>query len=110
MLTVTRNIWFCLLSIMICAVWGSAQARDVNCSEKAERLTDQAWSAQPMNVRENYADPSKAETLYKQALNESPKCARANHLLVALLMRRKKYKEANERNERFLSYFPEDPI
>lgn len=109
MISFTRNI-SCLLSITICAFSAPAQSRDVNCSGKAEQLTDQAWSAQPMGIRENYADPSKAETLYKEALNDSPKCARTNHLLVALLMRRKKYKEANEHNESFLSYFPEDPI
>ena len=104
-----RHIGFTFLLILLCATWASAQPRDVNCSEQAQKLVDRAWAAQPMNKQQRGGTPSKAEELYKQAIVDSPRCPRASRLLVALLMRSERYEEARKYNDRFLQDFPDDP-
>lgn len=93
--------------ILIC-VRAGAQTTDYpkECSEKAKQLLKQAWAAQPMNTRGNKADPAKAESLYKEAIKDSPKCGSASNLLVALLLRNHDYEQANQYNERFLQQAP----
>jgi tetratricopeptide (TPR) repeat protein len=104
-----KYFWLLLLFNLVATATVSAQAADANCSETANKLLRQAWIAQPMNVPENNGDPGKAEGLYKQAINDSPKCRRAAGLLVALLIRGKKYSEAYDYNEKLLRQFPDDP-
>ena len=80
-----------------------------NCSEHTEQLLKKAWAAQPMNTRANNRNPAKAESLYKEAIKDSPRCAPANNLLVGLLIRNLKYEEAREYNDRFLRSVPDQP-
>jgi tetratricopeptide (TPR) repeat protein len=80
-----------------------------DCSGNAHKLLQRAWAAQPLNVPKNTADPTKAESLYKQAINDSPKCRRAIGLLTALFVRTEKYEQANEYNELLLKQYPDDP-
>jgi tetratricopeptide (TPR) repeat protein len=89
---------------------GQGLDQQKGCSENAKQLVKKAWDAQPMNRRGNNGDPVKAESLYKEALKDSPECGSANMLLVALLRRNHDYEQANEFNERFLKHAPEDPF
>ena len=100
-------VWVLLMSVQ-----AGAQTNDhqKDCSDNAGQLVQQALAAQPMSARGNKADPAKAESLYKQALKDSPNCKSASNLLVALLMRNRDYKQANEYNERFLQQIPDDPL
>src|SRR6266498_887612 len=83
--------------VFIC-VRADAQTGDYpkECSENAKQLLKKAWAAQPMNRRGNNADPAKAESLCKEAIKDSPKCAPAINHLVALLVRDHDYEQANE--------------
>jgi tetratricopeptide (TPR) repeat protein len=103
-------MWWPLFLILFFVPVG-AQTLDPNkdCSEKTKKLLQQAWVAQPMNVPENNANPAKAESLYKQAIDDSPKCRPAMRLLVNLLLRSEKYEQASDYNELFLRQFPDDP-
>jgi tetratricopeptide (TPR) repeat protein len=105
-----HNIWCASLVVLLCVSIG-AQTLDPkkDCSEKSKKLLQQAWVAQPMNVPENNVDPAKAESLYKLAIEDSPKCRPAMRLLVGLLLRSEKYQQANDYNELFLTQYPDDP-
>jgi tetratricopeptide (TPR) repeat protein len=110
MANLMRCVWLSSFVIVI-AVSVAAQTSDPrkDCSENANRLLQQAWAAQPMNVPTNNADPTKAESLYRRAINDSPKCRRAMGLLTALFVRAEKYEQANEYNELLLKQYPGDP-
>jgi tetratricopeptide (TPR) repeat protein len=97
--------------VILLSVRAESQTRDYpkECSDNAKQLLKKAWAAQPMNTRGNKADPAKAESLYKEAIKDSPKCAPAHRLLVGLLERNRDYEQANEYNERFLQQNPNDP-
>ena len=103
------SLWICLA--LLISVQARAQSSDYlkECSDNAEQLVKKAWAAQPMKTRGNNADPAKAESLYEQAIKDSPKCSRANNLLVGLLMRSRNYEKANKHNEEFLRQVPNDP-
>ena len=106
-----KQVALCIFLVTLISVRVGAQTNDYQkeCSEKAKQLLKKAWEAQPMNRRGNKADPTKAESLYKQALKDSPKCAPASNLLIGLLMRNRDYTRANEYNEIFLRHTPNDP-
>jgi tetratricopeptide (TPR) repeat protein len=104
-----RRIWLCFLVTGVTALAVSAQTPDANCSDRATKLLQEAGTAQPMNVRGNNGNVAKAESLYKQAISDSPKCRRASRRLVVLLLRSERYEEANHYNEEFLKQFPDDP-
>jgi tetratricopeptide (TPR) repeat protein len=103
------SLWTCLVLLM--SVQAGAQTSDQpkECSDNAEKLTKKAWAAQPMNRGGNNADSAKAESLYEQAIKDSPNCGRANNLLVGLLMRSRNYEKANKHNEQFLRQNSNDP-
>lgn len=107
----SKRIWLCVFLVASINVHAGAEAGDdpKECSEKATQLWKKAWEAQPMTSRGNNADPARAESLYKQAIEDSPKCSSANTGLVALLKRNRDYEQANEYNERFLMQSPNDP-
>src|SRR6267154_5920087 len=111
MLRPYRTVWVGLFLVMLGPVLSGAQTPDPkkDCSEKSKKLLHQAWVAQPMNLSENKGDPTHAESLYKQAIEDSPKCRPAMGLLVALLFRSEKYEQAKEYNELLLHQFPDDP-
>jgi tetratricopeptide (TPR) repeat protein len=97
--------------VFLLGVRAEAQTGDYpnECSENAKQLVKEAWVAQPMSARGNKAYPAKAESLYKEAIKDSPKCGSASNLLVVLLERNHDYEQANEYNERFLRLTPNDP-
>jgi len=106
-----KHIWFWGFIVVSMSVHALAQnsGYQKECSEHAKELIKKGWAAQPMNKRENKADPAKAEALYKEALKDSPNCRSARQALVALLLRQHDYQQANEYNEALLQQFPDDP-
>jgi len=103
------SLWAFLVIFIIVQAAAQTSNYQTECSENAKQLLKKAWAAQPMNARGNKADPAKAESLYKEAIKDSPKCGPASNLLVALLDRNHDYEQANEYNERFLRQTPDDP-
>ena len=86
------------LSVILIVVRPAPQPNNYQkeCSENAKQLLKKAWAAQPMNTTGNKADPAKAESLYKEALKDSPKCGPACNLPVAQFARSHDYEQANE--------------
>jgi len=80
-----------------------------NCSDNAKQLLDQGWDAQPMDRSPtNTGDPRNAESLYKEALQDSPQCKLALSRIAALLQRDENFRQANEYNDLLLKYYPDD--
>lgn len=82
-----------------------------NCSKNANQLIDQGWIAQPMNKSPtNTGDPRKAEAVYRQALQDSPRCRGALLRLGSLLRRDGNWQQAEQYYDLVLKYYPNDEL
>jgi len=97
-----------LIALSSLAAHALAQQAGPSCTARAGELLKEAWEAQPMNVRQNNADPVRAERLYREAIADSPYCTPVYSGLTLLLLRDNKLAEAYDVNEKQLAVFPDD--